>query len=74
MIAKNQLKCGIIYKTIVMQAGDDEQTINYEWPYMVLKISYYMDHKTFSVYFCKLNSVSQRILSEEYFTTYTTTE
>ena len=31
-IANNQLKCSIIYKTIMMRAGDDEQRINYEWP------------------------------------------
>ena len=33
----NQTKFGIIYKKIVMQAGDDEQMINYEWP-KVIKI------------------------------------
>ena len=26
-----QMKCGIIYKKIVMQVDDDEQMINYEW-------------------------------------------
>ena len=25
------MKSGIIYKKIVMQAGDDEQRMNYEW-------------------------------------------
>ena len=33
----NQTKFGIIYEKIVMQAGDDEQMINYEWP-KVIKI------------------------------------
>ena len=32
----NQTKCGIIYETIMMRAGDDKQMINYEWPKNVL--------------------------------------
>ena len=32
MMTNNQTKCGNIYEKIVMQAGDDEQMINYEWP------------------------------------------
>ena len=31
-MAYNQTKCGIIYKKIAMQVGDDERMINYEWP------------------------------------------
>ena len=31
-MTNNQMKCGIIYEKIAMQAGDDEQIINYEWP------------------------------------------
>ena len=27
------MKCSIIYEKIVIQAGDDERMINYEWPY-----------------------------------------
>ena len=30
-MANDQLKCGIIYKKLVMQAGDDKQKINFEW-------------------------------------------
>ena len=30
VMTNNQMKCGIIYKKIVMQVGDDEQIINYE--------------------------------------------
>ena len=26
------MNCCIIYEKIVMEAGDDEQIINYEWP------------------------------------------
>ena len=32
-MTNNQTKCGIIYEKLVMQAGDDERIINYEWPY-----------------------------------------
>ena len=31
-MTNNEMKCSIIYEKIVMQAGDDEQMINYEWP------------------------------------------
>ena len=31
-MANNQLKCGILYEKIAMRVGDDERTINYEWP------------------------------------------
>ena len=30
VMTNNQRKCGIIYKKIVMQVGDDEKIINYE--------------------------------------------
>ena len=30
VMTNNQMKCGIIYKKIVIQVGDDEQIINYE--------------------------------------------
>ena len=30
VMTNNQMKCGIAYKKIVMQVGDDEQMINYE--------------------------------------------
>ena len=41
MMTNNQTKCGNIYEKIVMQAGDDEQMINYEWP----KFSMSLVHK-----------------------------
>ena len=31
-MTNNQMNCSIIYEKIVMEAGDDEQIINYEWP------------------------------------------
>ena len=31
VMTNNQTKCGIIYKKIAMQVGDDEQMTNYEW-------------------------------------------
>ena len=42
LIANNQLKCGIIYKTIVMWLDDDKRRINYEWPhYQIIIICNY---------------------------------
>ena len=35
LMGNNQLKCGILYKKIAMQEGDDERTINYEWSFIV---------------------------------------
>ena len=35
----NQTKCHIIYKITAMRGGDDEEMINYEWPWFVLVIS-----------------------------------
>ena len=32
LMTNNQLRCRFIYEKIAMQAGDDEQIINYEWP------------------------------------------
>ena len=32
-MTNNETKCGIIYEKIAMREGDDEQMINYEWPY-----------------------------------------
>ena len=32
-MTNNQMKHSIIYEKITMQEGDDEQIINYEWPY-----------------------------------------
>lgn len=32
LMASNQLKRGIIFEKIAIQAGDDEQILNYEWP------------------------------------------
>ena len=37
-MTNNQMKCGIIYKKIVMQVGDDEQMINYEWLNILVKV------------------------------------
>ena len=31
VMTNNQTKCGIIYKKIAMQVGDDEQMTHYEW-------------------------------------------
>ena len=33
LMANNQLKCGTLYEKNAMPAGDDEQIINWEWPY-----------------------------------------
>ena len=33
VMINNQTKCGIIYEKIAMLVGDNEQIINYEWPY-----------------------------------------
>ena len=38
LIADNQTKCGIIYKKIAMQVGDDKQRINYEWPKLTVNV------------------------------------
>ena len=32
------MKCGIIYKKIAMQVGDDKQRINYEWPKLTVNV------------------------------------
>ena len=32
-MTNNQMKCSIMYEKIMMQVGDDERMINYEWPY-----------------------------------------
>ena len=32
----NHTKCGIIYEKVPMRAGNDEQMINYERPYLTL--------------------------------------
>ena len=32
LMANNHLECGLFYKKIAKQAGDDEQIIDYEWP------------------------------------------
>ena len=32
-MTNNQTKCDIAYEKTAMQVGDDEQMINYEWPY-----------------------------------------
>ena len=37
-MTNKQMKCGIIYKKIVMQVGDDEQMINYEWLNILVKV------------------------------------
>ena len=37
-MTNNQTKYSIIYKKIVMRAGDDEWIINYEWPEIWFKI------------------------------------
>ena len=37
-MANNQMKCGIIYKKIVMYVGDDEQMINCEWLNILVKV------------------------------------
>ena len=38
VMTNNQMKCGIIYKKTVMQVGDDEQMINYEWLNILVKV------------------------------------
>ena len=38
VMTDNQMKCGIIYKKIVMQVGDGEQMISFEWLNILVKV------------------------------------
>ena len=62
LVANNELKCGIIYKQIMLGAGDDERKINYDWPCDVKILNSYYPEPQLEITKSAIKSILKKIV------------
>ena len=56
------MKCGIIYRQIMMGAGDDEWKINYDWPCDVKILNSYYPEQQLKITKSAIKNILKKIV------------